>query len=64
MPKIKTHKGATKRFRKTGTGKVMHRKTGQDHFNARESGKTTKGKRRDVSLTGSNPNIAHLITHK
>jgi large subunit ribosomal protein L35 len=23
MPKLKTHKGASKRFRKTGTGKVI-----------------------------------------
>ncbi len=25
MPKLKTHKGASKRFKKTGTGKVMRR---------------------------------------
>ena len=25
MPKLKTHKGAAKRFRKTGTGKVVRR---------------------------------------
>jgi large subunit ribosomal protein L35 len=25
MPKLKTHKGAAKRFKKTGTGKVMRR---------------------------------------
>lgn len=25
MPKLKTHKGASKRFKKTGTGKLMRR---------------------------------------
>lgn len=30
MPKLKTHKGASKRFKKTGTGKVM-----RHHANAR-----------------------------
>ena len=30
MPKMKTHKGASKRFRKTGTGKVV-----RHHANAR-----------------------------
>jgi large subunit ribosomal protein L35 len=25
MPKLKTHKGASKRFRKTGTGKIARR---------------------------------------
>ncbi|MDB4940460.1 MAG: ribosomal protein [Candidatus Doudnabacteria bacterium] len=61
MPKMKTHKGASKRFKKTGSGKIVYRKSGQDHFNARESGNTTKNKRRDVSLKKSNPRIAILI---
>ena len=33
MPKMKTHSGAKKRFRFTGTGKVMHRKAGKMHLN-------------------------------
>ena len=32
MPKMKTHSGAKKRFRVTGTGKVMHRKAGRKHL--------------------------------
>lgn len=64
MPKMKTHKGAAKRFKKTGSGKIVFRKAGQDHFNARESGNTTKNKRRDVTLHKANPNIAALITNK
>ncbi len=64
MPKMKTHKGASKRFKKTGSGKIVYRKAGQDHFNSRESGKTTKNKRRDMTLTKSNPGIGILITHK
>ncbi|MFA5420769.1 MAG: 50S ribosomal protein L35 [Patescibacteria group bacterium] len=51
MPKIKTHKATSKRFSKTGKGNVQHRKGGQDHFNSRESGNTTRQKRRDISLT-------------
>jgi large subunit ribosomal protein L35 len=49
MPKIKTHKATVKRFKITGTGKVLKRKAGQDHFNARESGNTTRGKRVDIN---------------
>ncbi len=64
MPKMKTHKGASKRFKKTGSGKIVYRKAGQDHFNSRETGKTTKNKRRDMTLHKSNPGIAILITHK
>ena len=31
MPKMKTHKGAAKRFSQTGTGKLMHRHTRRAH---------------------------------
>ncbi len=33
MPKMKTHSGAKKRFKITGTGKVMHHKAGMMHRN-------------------------------
>lgn len=32
MPKLKTHRGAAKRFRKTGTGKVVRRHSGARHI--------------------------------
>lgn len=51
MPKIKTHQATNKRFSKTRKGKYIARKSGQDHFNARESGKTTRNKRRDISFS-------------
>ena len=50
MPKIKTHKATAKRFKITKKDKVIIRKGGQDHFNARESGNTKRGKRRDIEL--------------
>jgi large subunit ribosomal protein L35 len=43
MPKLKTHKGAKRRFHITGTGKVMHRKVGISHLRIRMS-KRAKGK--------------------
>jgi large subunit ribosomal protein L35 len=30
--KMKTHKGASKRFSKTGTGKILRRKAGKRHL--------------------------------
>ncbi len=47
---MKTHKALSKRVRITRTGKVMKRKAGQDHFNSRESGNTTRNKRTDVAF--------------
>jgi large subunit ribosomal protein L35 len=32
MPKLKTHKGAAKRFKKTGTGKVVRRHAFSRHI--------------------------------
>ena len=51
MPKIKTHQATAKRFTKTANNKLKKRKAGQDHFNSRESGNTTRTKRLDVSVS-------------
>jgi large subunit ribosomal protein L35 len=32
MPKAKTHSGASKRFRRTGTGKIVREKAGRRHL--------------------------------
>lgn len=37
MPKMKTHKGTAKRFRVTGSGKLMRKKAGASHFQAKKS---------------------------
>lgn len=42
MPKLKTHKGAAKRFKKTGTGKIKRNKAYKSHILTK---KTTKRKR-------------------
>ena len=36
MPKMKTRKSAAKRFKKTGSGKIKHNKTGARHFMSRK----------------------------
>ncbi len=37
MPKMKTHRGAKKRFKVTGTGKIMRRKAGLNHILEKKS---------------------------
>jgi large subunit ribosomal protein L35 len=37
--KLKTHKATSKRFRVTGTGKVVRTKGGKSHFRRRRSGR-------------------------
>jgi large subunit ribosomal protein L35 len=38
VPKMKTHRGAAKRFRLSGSGKVMRRKATGNHFLIKKSG--------------------------
>ncbi len=42
MPKMKTHSGANKRFRLTGTGKVMRRRANRGHLLEHKPTKRTR----------------------
>lgn len=48
MPKLKTHQATAKRVRFTGRKKILKRAAGQNHFNSRDRGVKTMGKRRDM----------------
>lgn len=39
MPKMKTHRGAAKRFRRTGTGKLRRRQANKNHILEKKSPK-------------------------
>jgi len=62
MPKIKTHQATVKRFKRTGNDKLKQRKAGQDHFNSRESGNTTRQKRLDISTTKTLEKTIKILT--
>jgi large subunit ribosomal protein L35 len=46
MPKMKTHKGAAKRFKLTGTGKVKRFKAYKSHILTKKSSKRKRNLRR------------------
>lgn len=56
--KQKTNQAIAKRFKVTKTGKILKRVSGQAHFNSRESGKTGRNKKRDITASGA---IRHTI---
>ena len=61
---MKTRKSVVKRVKITGKGKVMCRDAGQGHFNARESGKTTRAKRNDfVAFKADAENILRNLPY-
>ena len=64
MPKMKTNRGAAKRFRKTGTGKIRRNKAFTSHI---LTSKSTKRKRELRQSTLVHPadakNISRLIPY-
>ena len=56
MPKMKTHSGAKKRFRFTGTGKIMHRKAGKMHLNEHKPSTRTRRLMGDAEVSGGDAN--------
>lgn len=48
MPKNKTHSGAKKRFRTTGSGKIMRQRAGRRHLMEHKSSRVTRRLEGDV----------------
>ena len=46
MPKMKTHRGAAKRFKKTGTGKIKRAKAFKSHILTKKSDKRKRNLRK------------------
>ncbi len=52
MPKMKTHSGAAKRFKITGTGKIRRRKAFRAHLLEKKPTKRTRRLARGAEVTG------------
>ena len=48
MPKMKTHRGAAKRFKKTGTGKIVRSRRNKQHILTKKSPKRKRRLRKDA----------------
>lgn len=64
MPKIKTNRGAAKRFRKTGTGKIRRNKAFTSHILTKKSTKRKRDLRQSTLVSPADAkNIARLIPY-
>ncbi len=54
MPKMKTNRGAAKRLKVTGTGKVMRRKAFASHILTSKSTKRKRGLRLSAEVDSAN----------
>ncbi len=62
MPKMKTHKGAAKRFQITKKGKVKHYNTGHTHLMSNKNSKRRRALRKpSVISTTQARTIRHMI---
>ncbi len=63
MPKMKSHRGAAKRFSITGSGKVKRAKAGKSHILTKKSSKRKRNLRRSttISVRGEEKNIKRLL---
>jgi large subunit ribosomal protein L35 len=51
MPKMKTHSGAKKRFRVTGSGKIIRRRANRAHYNEHKPSTLTRRLKPEVVLS-------------
>lgn len=58
MPKMKTHKGAAKRFKITGSGKLMRGKAFSSHILTKKSPKRIRGFRQEALVSPADTKMA------
>ncbi len=51
MPKMKTHRGAAKRFRITGSGKLRRKKAGHTHLFSKKTSKRLRSLKRKTDVS-------------
>lgn len=62
MPKMKTHSGAKKRFKVTGTGKITHEQANRRHLLESKSSKRTRKLKLDDTLSkGDRKTVLRLL---
>ncbi len=62
MPKMKTHRGAAKRFKTTGSGRLRRRKAYRSHLNGKKSPKRLRrlGRPADVDPSDA-PTVRRML---
>jgi large subunit ribosomal protein L35 len=63
VPKQKTHKGAAKRFKVTGTGKVTRNQSGKRHILTKKSTTRKRRLRHDVNASPAATKMIKSLLH-
>lgn len=62
--KMKSHRGASKRFKLTGSGKVKRNKAYKGHILTKKSPKRKRGLRKSTTLTSADQNRIKAVLNK
>jgi large subunit ribosomal protein L35 len=61
MPKMKTHSGAKKRFRVTGSGKLVHRRANRKHLLEHKPSRRTRRLANDEVMSPADTKKANKL---
>ena len=62
MPKMKTHRGAAKRFKKTGTGKIVRSRSNKQHILTKKTAKRKRKLRKSALVaTVDQKRVKHML---
>ena len=62
MPKLKTHRGAAKRFKKTASGKIKRSRSNKQHILTKKSSKRKRRLRKSALVHPSDEaRIRHMV---
>jgi len=65
MPKMKTNRGAAKRFRTSGSGKIVRNKAFSSHILTKKSTKRKRNLRKSAILDSANlRNVQRMIPYR
>ena len=65
MPKLKSHRGAAKRFKRTGTGLFVRSKAFKQHILTSKTTKRKRGLRRRTTVAAVDaPKLALMLPYK
>ena len=65
MPKMKTHRGAAKRFRMTKSGKLVRRTANKSHILEKKSPKRKRGFRKNRMVSsGDAENVGRMLAKR
>ena len=64
MPKMKSHRGAAKRFKKTGSGKISRQKANKQHILTKKTTKRKRGLRKDALISAADsPRVRKMLPY-